>query len=148
MRLARGRIFERRGMVERGEDTSKYRLGMCAYEMGRKLLSHMDILRKARPAMERLARQSNEAVYFLAPRQNEVLLLDMIDSPHQVKVVPLTCRRLPLASPLGRVFLAFRPGGSRERRSGENHDTVNAPASESLATIRRQGFVLDSTCFC
>lgn len=135
--------FENRGFVERGEDSAKYRLGLSAYEMGRKLLSHMDILRKARPAMERLVRQCGEAVYFLTPRQHEVLVLDMVDSPQLVKVVPLTGRRLPLGSPLGEIFTAFAPHEVRERRLREGADRGTQVLAERLAAIRQQGYVVD-----
>lgn len=136
--------FEKRGFVERGEDSVKYRLGLMAYEMGQKLLSRMGMLRKARPSMERLARACNESVYFVVQRGNEVLLLDMIDSTQQVKIVSLTGRRFPLAATaVGRIFQAFggRPGGD-----GKKHLEVKIPpmvAADDLDGIRRRGVCVD-----
>lgn len=140
--------FEKRGFVERDEDSVKYRLGMVAYEMGQKLLSRMGMLRKARPSMERLARSCNESVYFVVRRKDEVLLLDMIDSTQQVKIVPLTGRRFPLAATaVGRIFQAFgeRPGGD-----GRKHLEVKMPplaAADGLDVIRRQGVCVDEQGF-
>jgi len=139
--------FEKRGFVERGEDSVKYRLGLSAYEMGQKLLSRMGMLRKARPSMERLARQCNESVYFMVRRGDEVLLLDMIDSTQQVKITPLTGRRFPLAATaVGRIFQAYgeRPGGE-----GKKHLEVKMPPlpATDLDDIRRRGVCIDQQGF-
>lgn len=136
--------FEKRGFVERGEDAVKYRLGLMAYEMGQKLLSRMGMLRKARPAMERVARQCNESVYFVVRRNDEVLLLDMIDSTQQVKIASLAGRRFPLAATaVGRIFQAF---GERPAGDGKRHLEVKMPplaAADELDAIRRRGVSVD-----
>jgi len=137
--------FEKRGFVERGEDSVKYRLGLSAYEMGQKLLSRMGMLRKARPAMERLARQCNEAVYFVVRRKEEILLLDMVDSTQQVKIVALTGQRLPLAATaVGRLFQVF---GERAGSDGRKHLEVKMPPLEAVDeledTLRRRGLCID-----
>lgn len=138
--------FEKRGFVERGEDSVCYRLGLAAYEMGQKLLSRMGMLRKARPSMERLARSCNESVYFVVRRGDEVLLLDMIDSAQQVKIVPLTGKRFPLgATAVGRVFQAYG-----ERSGGGRHLEVKIPpqtAADELDDIRRRGVCVDEQGF-
>jgi len=140
--------FEKRGFVERGDDAVKYRLGLRAYEMGQKLLSRMGMLRKARPVMERLARQCNEAVYFMVRRGEEILLLDMADSAQQVKIVALTGRRYPLAATtFGRVFQAF---GERSTGEGKKHLEVKLPlatAVDELESLRRCGVCIDEHAF-
>lgn len=136
--------FEKRGFVERGEDSVKYRLGLSAYEMGQKLLSRMVMLRKARPSMERLARQCNESVYFAVRRKDDVLLLDMIDCAQQVKIVSLAGQRFPLAATaLGRIFQSF---GERPVGEGRKHLEVKIPpvaAVDELDVIRRSGVCID-----
>ena len=99
--------FESRGYVEREELSGKYRLGIAAYEMGQKFLSRMGLLKKARPVMERLVRETNEAVYLAVRRDDDLLFLDAVDTPLQVKIVSLVGKRypLPLSAP-GRVLLA------------------------------------------
>ena len=101
--------FERRGYVEREESTGKYRLGISAYEIGQKFLSRMELLRKAKPLMERLARQCNEAVYLAVPRGEDILFLDVVDTTQQVRTVSLVGNRYPLtATAAGRIILAGR----------------------------------------
>jgi hypothetical protein len=110
--------FEGRGFVERSDDSLKYRLGLSACEMGQKILARMGVLRKARPAMNRLVRQCNESVYFVVRRNDYVLMLDMVDTTHQVKITPLVGQRFPLSTAPGRIFLAFEgEGGEEARRS-------------------------------
>ena len=136
--------FEKRGFVERGEDSVKYRLGLMAYEMGQKLLSRMGLLRKARPSMERLARHCNESVYFVVQRGSEVLMLDMIDGTQQVKITSLAGRRFPLAATaVGRIFQAFGP---RPEVDGKKHLEVKMPplmAADELDVVRRRGVCVD-----
>ena len=101
--------FEQRGYIERGEVPGKYRLGLLAYELGLKFLLRMGMLSKAKPAMERLARECGEAVYLAVPRQADVLMLGMVDTTQAVKTVPLVGNSYPLTdSAPGKVILAFR----------------------------------------
>lgn len=118
--------FENRGYVERELETGRYRLGISAYEIGQKLLSRMGLLRQARPAMERLARDCGEDIYLVVRRGDEALFLDMAASLQKVKIAPLTGQRFPLpAVAAGRIIQAF---------------TTAAPAADSqLADLRQAG---------
>jgi len=134
--------FEGRGFVERSDDSLKYRLGLSACEMGQKIIARMGVLRKARPAMERLARQCNESIYFMVRRNDDLLMLDMVDSPQQVKIAPLTGRRFPLAAtPAGRIFQAF--GARPAVDNGKAPEEKPPPVAEELAVIRRRGLCVD-----
>ena len=100
--------FEQRGYVERIEETGIYRIGVNAYETGRRLLLRMGMLRHARPVMEELSRRCNEAVYLAIRRGNEFLFIDLVESAQQVKIASLVGKRFPLtASAPGQVLLAF-----------------------------------------
>lgn len=105
--------FENRGYVEREESSGRYRLGLSAYEMGQKLLSRMGLLSKARPLMQKLVRDCDEAVYLVVRREQEALFLDQVDTSQQVKIVSLVGQRFPLAeNAAGRIILAYLPDGS------------------------------------
>lgn len=126
--------FESRGYVERQEKSGFYRIGMNAFEMGRKLLSRMTILSQARPVMEDLCRRCNEAVYLAVRRGSDFLLIDLVESAQQVKVVSLLGKRFPLTSGApGQLMLAF---------SGQPNivSTVN---DSDFQVIRQQGFCFD-----
>lgn len=100
--------FESRGYVERAADTGIYRIGVTAFEVGRKLLTRMGLLQQARPVMEELCRRCNEAVYLAIRRGGEFLFIDLVESAQQVKIAALVGKRFPLtcAAP-GQVLLAF-----------------------------------------
>lgn len=99
--------FERRGYVEKEKRTGRYRLGTSAFETGQKFLLSLALLQKSKTVMESLAWKCNEAVYLGLRRGMEVLLLDMVDTLQQVKVVPLLGRRYPLEKvAAGAVLLA------------------------------------------
>lgn len=126
--------FEGRGYVEKEEISGKYRLGLTAYEIGQKLLSRMELLKQARPVMERLVRDCNEAVYITVRRDDDILFLDMVDTTQKVKIVSLVGKRFPLvSSAAGRVILAF----SRQSRLGATH------LASEYDTIRERGYEID-----
>ncbi|WP_429884374.1 IclR family transcriptional regulator [Geoalkalibacter halelectricus] len=128
--------FERRGYVERRQGSRDYQLGPSAYEIGQKLLSRMGLLRKARPVMEKLVRECDEAAYLVVRRSDDALFLDMVDNLQQVKVVSLVGRRLPLEScAAGKIFLAFDDNIEQNLK-----DKLTKEERES---IRRQGFAGD-----
>jgi len=138
--------FENRGYVEREKGSGKYRLGLSAYEMGQKFLSRMHLLRKAKPIMERLVRQVNEAVYLAVPRDPSILLLDMVDTSAQVKIVSLAGNRYQIsATAAGKVILASRVAGngSSHGSNGKKGRDVPALSPAEQQTIARDGFCLD-----
>lgn len=122
--------FELRGYVQHFEGSGRYRAGLSAYETGGRFLHQMELLQKAKPIMERLAKETGETVYLVIPGGNDVLLLEMVDSPQQVRVIPLVGRRFPLQQfSAGEVILAFRPPA--EKRSSR------------LKTVRSEGVSVD-----
>lgn len=132
--------FENRGYVEKEQRSGKYRLGLSAYEIGQKFLSRMGLLRKAKPVIERLARECNEALYLAVPKENEVLMLDMVDTMQQVKIIPLVGNRYPITGPsAGRVILA----GSEKHRSNCTLEAL-ADLDIELKRIREAGGCIDA----
>lgn len=139
--------FESRGFVERSDDSLKYRLGLSAYEMGQKIIARMGMLRKARPTMDRLARQCNESVYFVVRRGSEVLMLDMVDSAQQVKVMSLIGVRFPMTTAAGQIFLAFEGDSGGQGRNRKDDPGVPEQVLSEREAIRSRGFCLDEQGF-
>lgn len=128
--------FENRGYVEHVKGSGKYRLGPSAYEIGQKFLSRMGLLRKARPVMEKMVRECDEAVYIVVRRDSDALFLDMVDTSQQVKIIPLAGKRYPVDVPAaGKVLIAY---GTDNREA-----TADASMMEELTGIHRQGYCLD-----
>ncbi len=139
--------FEGRGFVERSDDSLKYRLGLSACEMGQKIIARMGVLRKARPSMDRLARQCNEAVYFAVRRNDEVLMLDMVDTTQKVKIMPLVGLRFPLATAAGRIFLAFESDAASNGKKRADAGGAIALSPAERETIRDSGVCIDQQGF-
>lgn len=140
--------FENRGYVERESGSGKYRLGTSAYEMGQKILSRMGLLRKARPVMERLVRECNEAIYIAIRRGEDVLFLDMVDTSHQVKIISLLGKHYPLgATAAGKILLAggIGPGMKPGDPPPDNQAPSFSPQKE-ISTIRQAGACTDFEC--
>lgn len=134
--------FENRGYVEREENSGKYRLGLSIYEISQKFLSRMQLLRKARPVMEQLVRQCNEAAYLVVRRNDEALFLDMVDNAQKVKIISMVGRRIPLSTTaVGRVILAFN--GHSGNGSKEHTGDLEPADTEDLAAIRKNGICID-----
>ena len=132
--------FENRGYVEREEQSGKYRLGLSAYEIGQKFLLRMSLLKHARPMMERLARDCNEAIYVVVRHRKEALFLDMVDTTQKVKIVSLVGQRFPLdTTAVGQILLAFQSPSSR-RDNPANKETGN----DTLAFVRGHGYAHDN----
>ncbi len=89
--------FMEYGYVEQKEKTGRYCLGLSAYAIGQKSLSNMSLLRVAKPIMEELAMECNEAVYLSVAHNQEFLLLDTVNTTQRVTVISLLGNRYPLA---------------------------------------------------
>ena len=142
--------FENRGYVEREKGSGKYRLGLSAYEIGQRFLSRMGLLRKARPVMEKLVRECNEAVYLVVRRGSGVLFLDMVDTSQQVKIIAMVGNSYPLAgNAAGKIMLALfgtvsgvMAGGRRmdlRRRLQKKSRSIRRRASASIQAAWEMG---------
>jgi IclR family KDG regulon transcriptional repressor len=139
--------FENRGYVEREKGSGKYRLGLSAYEMGQKILSRMSLLRKARPVMEQLVRECNEAVYLAIRRDEDVLFLDMVDTSHQVKIISLVGRHYSLSSTAaGKILQGGGPDGTAATEKRTRSRGEHPPTAQGISALRQSGACIDSGC--
>jgi IclR family transcriptional regulator, KDG regulon repressor len=129
--------FVGRGYVEKEQETGKYRLGLAMYEIGQKSLVGMTLWRKAKPIMERLARDCAEAVYLVVPRgDDEILMLDMVDACNPVGILTLVGQHFSLPqSAAGRIIQAYN--------AEKNGSLVTRKSLESFASLRKAGFSAD-----
>lgn len=159
LNMNKGRVFrflatfEQRGYIERIGNGSRYRLGASAFEMGQKLLQRMSLLRHAKPVMERLARQCDEAVYLAIPREEQILLLAVVNAGQPVTTVSLVGRRFPLDSTApGRAVLQGRSRASGRLSGGPwleaaDHDALGQGVSSlAVPLVNGKGEVPASLC--
>ncbi len=125
--------LEHRGYVEKSSTSDKYHVGVTALETSQNLLMSLDLMNKAKPIMEKLARECDETVYLCIPKQDEILLLDMVTSSQKVQVISLV-GRLHAADSIaaGKVVLAHR--------DGHTSDQIE------YRRIRHQGYAIEQDC--
>jgi DNA-binding IclR family transcriptional regulator len=110
-----------------------------------------DIVRLAAPYLTDLALKSGETVQLLVLSGDDAILVDVVESPHMLRVGPRRGQRIPLHCGSGtKILLAYRPPEEWEayiRRSGLKKaapGTVTDPETlkRQLRVIRRTGFVV------
>lgn len=100
--------LEARRFVMREPSSALYRLSWALYELGTNVVRGVDLLRVARPYLDRLAEQTAESVLLGILDEDAVLYLDRGDAPHGLRMSANAGRRSPLhATASGKVLLAF-----------------------------------------
>src|SRR2546427_3922451 len=101
--------LETRGYVDQDRETGNYRLGMKTFEVASVFLHHLGVAKQARPILERLAREAEEAAYLGVLDGPAVVCVDVAETSQPVRVVSHLGRRLPgHATALGKAPVAFR----------------------------------------
>ena len=96
--------------VRRDGATGQYHLGLRFIEMASLVLQEADLLRWAQPHLERLAVECGETVDLAVLDGAQVVYLQVIESPHRVKIAAAVGQRLPaFCTASGKAFLAFLP---------------------------------------
>ncbi len=102
--------FEQRGYVMKQPGTTRYSLGARLATLGQKALSGLDLRRIARPELERLHATFQETVNLGVINGTDIVYLDMIESPHDLRMVARIGSYHPAHSTaLGKAMLAYLP---------------------------------------
>lgn len=142
--------LEERRYVERDPSTGDYHLGLALLPMQTRQL---DVLtRRVRPYLEQLQAEFHETSNLGMLDGNSVIYLDMVESPHAMRLAARRGARDPLhATALGKAIAAELPvdrvrsilkaGGMP--RVTENTLTTEGAYLASLDEIRRAGYAVD-----
>lgn len=142
--------LEKRRFVQRDPDTGTYRLGIRLLQMVYLTLEHNDLRQLATPFLLHLWEQQQETIDLAVLDGRDVIYLDVIESPRQVKLAAAIGQRLPAHSTAsGKAILAFMPEERVRRilKDGMTQFTQHTLCSlealfENLRHIREQGFAL------
>lgn len=95
------------GLVERNPITDKYSLGFGVVRLAALVTAGLDLVRQARPVLERLAEDTGETVNLAILDGARVVNIDQIAAPHLVVNVNWVGKRTPLhCTSSGKVLLA------------------------------------------
>ncbi|MGH2668687.1 MAG: IclR family transcriptional regulator [bacterium] len=93
--------------MERDGDSRTFRLGYALLELGNAVLQRLDLRQVARPHLRHLRDNIGETAVLHLPANRGALIVDRVESDHQLKVVaPIGHRLPPFAGSVAKVFAA------------------------------------------
>jgi len=142
--------LEAKRFVQRDPETGRYRLGTRLLELAFLVMEHNDLQQRARPHLYRLLEECQETVDLSVLDGNSVVYLEVIESPHRVKLAARPGQRLPVHSTAsGKALLAFVPPYELERllpaeltRYTESTLATREALIRDLEAARQQGFAV------
>jgi DNA-binding IclR family transcriptional regulator len=140
------RALQSEALIDRDPVTGRYRLGPGLMALGVLALSSNDLRRRARPTLNRLARETGETATLEVPIDDSMLILDEVTGSHFVGVAGNVGTRWPIhATSTGKALIAFEEQGMERvgnRLTSLTPQTIvrRATLEEQLGEIRRRGF--------
>lgn len=99
-----------RKYVEQDSESGKYRLSVKLFELGNAVLSKLNMRSHALPFLRELRERCRETVQLSIVDQNEVLYIDVLESPEKIGVKAQIGERAPLyCTAPGKAWLAGLP---------------------------------------
>lgn len=146
------RSMEKVGVIEKNEETGKYRLGLKLYELGNSVSLKKIMVDRARAYLEDLHWYLNETVHFATLKNGEVAYLDKIIADRNFVIISEVGKRLPAhCTGLGKAMLAFLPEDEVKRiikekglkRFTKNTITNKKKFFEELKKVKERGYAID-----
>ncbi len=139
----------KRGFLDKDKGNSSYRIGVRCISFAQIITSNLTFLKYARPIMQSLEKEHDEAVYIAVLKETDVIFLDMVDTEQPVKVPALVGRRFPFFSnAAGKVIAACEPRDYLQRyleKIGRKRPAVDFDNfQQELLTIRNLGVAVDN----
>jgi DNA-binding IclR family transcriptional regulator len=145
-------VLESRGLLRRGLDSNRYRLGLHLYDLGCQALDHVNIRDEARPLMARVAFDVGETVHLALLDRAEVLYIERIEAQRSLTMGSKLGARNPVyCTSLGKAILAYLQenevdqilAASRMEARTRNTITNVLALKRELGRIRDRGFAID-----
>jgi IclR family acetate operon transcriptional repressor len=132
------------GVVERVDDTGRYRLGPRLLSLGAVVLDRLDLRRVAAPHLEALVAATGETATLSVPGERDAVTVDFVRSPSSVQGVAQIGRpSVAHATATGKVLLAFgeRPLPPAARLKAFTSRTIvqRAALAGEIAAVRERG---------
>jgi DNA-binding IclR family transcriptional regulator len=142
--------LEGKGFLRRDEANGHYRLGFRLVELASLVLTEMDLPRCSGLYLRRLAAESGETVDLATLDGDHVVYLQVIESPHRLKIAAAVGQRLPAyCTATGKAFLAFLPEdqvdsilAAGQPRYTESTLVSRADLQSDLTATRERGFAI------
>lgn len=145
-------VLERHRLVDKNQETGRYRLGLKLFEFGSKAIAALDLRRHARPCLDRLQHEFGETVFFCILDEGQVLYLEKVESQQSVRTACMVGSRAPAyCTAVGKAMLAELSEAEVSeviRRWGlkaVTANTITTPAElrAELRAVRSRGYAID-----
>ena len=145
-------VLESRGLLRRGLDSNRYRLGLHLYDLGCQALDHVNIREEARPLMTRVAFDVGETVHLAVLDRAEVLYIERVEAQRSLTMGSKLGARNPVyCTALGKAILAYSPdmeveqilAACRMEARTKNTFTSALALKRELERIRDRGYAID-----
>lgn len=141
------------GFVEQDGRNGSYSLGIRLFELGSLALANLDLLREAKPYMDRLSRLSGESAHLGVFNGYEVIVVEREEPVERPTRGMLPSESSPAyCTGVGKALLAFQPPEVIERviASGLKAFTTNTITSPErlraeLQSVRERGYATDDS---
>ena len=102
--------LDKLGYVEKDPATGKYHLGLRIIAAARKTLAGENLIQVARPHLKKLRDEFDETINLAALQKDEIVYLEILESPHPFRMTDTIGARIPWHSTaLGKSIAAFLP---------------------------------------
>jgi IclR family KDG regulon transcriptional repressor len=144
--------LESRGLLRRGRDSNRYRLGLRLYDLGCQALDYVNICDEARPLMTRVAHEVGETAHLALLDRTEVLYIERVEAQRSFSMGSKLGTRNPVhCTSLGKAILANIPETEVEqilstcRMEARTRNTITnvAALKRELKLIRERGYAID-----
>jgi len=145
-------VLESRGLLRRGPESNRYRLGLHLYDLGCHALDNVNIREEARPVMTHVAFEVGETVHLALRDRAEVLYIERIEAQRSLTMGSKLGARNPVyCTALGKAMLAFSSeaevdqilAGCRMEARTRNTITSILTLKRELERIRDRGYAID-----
>lgn len=140
----------RLGYLAAIEETGKYQLDVGVLALGYSFLAGVDIRKRARPLMQRLADTANGAVALGSRDRLSMVYLENCRGPGALTLRLDVGSRIPIGTTaMGRAFLAALPEAERayllahvKKRASKEFPSIRDGIAEAVEDLRTRGFTL------
>jgi len=137
-----------RGYVEQNKSLGHYTIGVHGIRLSQSIINNLSILKYAKPVMQSLEKEHDEAIYVAILKETDVVFLDMVDTEQSIRATPLIGQSFPFfTNAAGKVIMAFEPRDYLQRylaRLGRKRPAIDVEHfQEELRVIRNKGVAVD-----
>ncbi|MDY0301844.1 MAG: IclR family transcriptional regulator [Trichlorobacter sp.] len=137
-----------RGFIEKDKGLGFCLVGIKGIQLSQAIISNMNVLKYAKPVMQVLEKEHDEAIYLAMLNKTNVVFLDMVDTEQPVKAVSFIGHSFPFfTNAAGKVIMAFEPRDYLQQHLNrilrKRSDVNITHFMEELDEIRSKGAAVD-----